>query len=503
MLWITKDLRAPLCAGLNIVLHLLDTLPSFPANLTYQSSSPIVTGFVPETYGQWPWLGLHSLDLAHILPPNSCRKVEDILKEAILRSTGGNAATTVSTGLSASTSTAPLLTGQDADELPWEGFPSTSSPTIHFPTKRKYAPGLLLHAQLARSGSSSSSWELSVHSQIEKLFELVGLIRLQFWFGQQQWVPCKGSPARSKASGHMRDLSTRKQCQMEALKSSLEMRPVVERMMSWTLLMRQTYHKGVCLCLTSLPDISADDDEDSRKCKVHANMLAKVTLTSQHGETNSSMRGQWVYKSGTACVNDYADAEKRRPKNPDTIGAPISYMKECGVFQPLPFTTNPLGLCHFYPMDPSSLSTLLHSWNHPPPRSISNVSWFSWKPSAGHISLLCSKVAPLRHWGYCRNCIRAMCLCVFQSSCLMKAKDWHKPWVSCCPFCTYTVQNDPAYLNHIISTHYHMSLTCGACLDAIAMLGQQLKRHLSECCMGWPLFPRNCHREVHVQWAFT
>ena len=37
-------------------------------------------------------------------------------------------------------------------------------------------------------------------------------------------------------------------------------------------------------------------------------------------------------------VNDYADAGKRRPKNPDTIGPPVSYMKECGVFQPLPST---------------------------------------------------------------------------------------------------------------------------------------------------------------------
>ena len=62
-----------------------------------------------------------------------------------------------------------------------------------------------------------------------------------------------------------------------------------------------------------------------------------------------------------------------------------------------------------------------------------------------------------------------------------KAKGGHKPWVSCCPFCAYTVQNDPAYLNHIIGVHYHVSLTCGACLDAIATLGQQLKRHLSEC----------------------
>ena len=107
---ITEDIGAPLCAGLTIVLRLLDTPPSFPANLTYQSTSPMITGFVPEAYGQQPWLGLHSLDLTHTPPPDSCRKAEDVLKEAILHSTGGNVAAAVSTGPSASISTVPKQT---------------------------------------------------------------------------------------------------------------------------------------------------------------------------------------------------------------------------------------------------------------------------------------------------------------------------------------------------------------------------------------------------------
>ena len=107
---ITEDVRAPLCAGLAIMFHLLDTLPSFPANLTYQSTSPMITGFVPEVYAQWPWLGLHSLDLTHTPPPDSRRKAKDVLKEAILHSTGGNVAAAVSTGPSASISTAPKQT---------------------------------------------------------------------------------------------------------------------------------------------------------------------------------------------------------------------------------------------------------------------------------------------------------------------------------------------------------------------------------------------------------
>ena len=66
---ITEDTGALLCAGLAIVFRLLDTLPSFPANLMYQSTSLMITGFLPEVYAQQPWLGLQSLDLTHTLPP--------------------------------------------------------------------------------------------------------------------------------------------------------------------------------------------------------------------------------------------------------------------------------------------------------------------------------------------------------------------------------------------------------------------------------------------------
>ena len=83
---IVEDTGAPLCACLNILLHLLDTLPSFPPNLSYQSQSPIICGFSPAAYAR-PWLGLHSLNLPHAPSFDSGRKAEDVLKEAILRST--------------------------------------------------------------------------------------------------------------------------------------------------------------------------------------------------------------------------------------------------------------------------------------------------------------------------------------------------------------------------------------------------------------------------------
>ena len=44
---IVEDTGAPVCAFLDILFHLLDTLPSLPPNLTYQSQSPLTCGFSP------------------------------------------------------------------------------------------------------------------------------------------------------------------------------------------------------------------------------------------------------------------------------------------------------------------------------------------------------------------------------------------------------------------------------------------------------------------------
>ena len=190
---ITKDLRAPLCASLAIVFCLLDTFPSFPANLAYQNTSPIITGFVPKAYAQQPWLGLHSLDLTHTLPPDSHRKAEDILKEAILCSTGGKAATTVSTGPSTSTSTAP-------NELPQEGFPSTSSPTVRSPTKCKCTRSPSPHhlwSGSSSSGRGSASDRGSRGSHLSSSGSSGSGSNSGSGSGSHD-----GSPARSEASGY-------------------------------------------------------------------------------------------------------------------------------------------------------------------------------------------------------------------------------------------------------------------------------------------------------------
>ena len=114
---IVEDTGAPLCACLDVLLRLLDTLPSFPPNLSYQSQSPIICRFVPAAYAQ-PWLGLHSLNLPHAISFDSCRKAEDILKEAIICSTRGGPVSKARVILPASTSTAPVQVSKNAKTLP-------------------------------------------------------------------------------------------------------------------------------------------------------------------------------------------------------------------------------------------------------------------------------------------------------------------------------------------------------------------------------------------------
>ena len=89
---------------------------------------------------------------------DSRRKAEDILKEAIICSTGGGVAATVRTDPSASTSTAPTQISRDAETLPWVVLPpvlpllyallpsaNTPSPLLH--SAHSPAPPLLARVQ--------------------------------------------------------------------------------------------------------------------------------------------------------------------------------------------------------------------------------------------------------------------------------------------------------------------------------------------------------------------
>ena len=114
---IVEDTGAPVCAFLDILFRLLDTLPSLPPNLSYQSQSPLTCGFSPAAYAQ-PWLGLHNLDLPHAPSFEGGRKAKDVLKDAIIRSTQGRPVSKVRVIPATSTSTAPVHVLKDAETIP-------------------------------------------------------------------------------------------------------------------------------------------------------------------------------------------------------------------------------------------------------------------------------------------------------------------------------------------------------------------------------------------------
>ena len=114
---IVEDTGAPVCAFLDILFCLLDTLPSLPPNLSYQSQSPLTCGFSPVAYAQ-PWLGLHNLNLPHAPSFDGSRKARDILKDAIICSSQGRPVSKAKVIPAASTSTAPIHTSKDDETIP-------------------------------------------------------------------------------------------------------------------------------------------------------------------------------------------------------------------------------------------------------------------------------------------------------------------------------------------------------------------------------------------------
>ena len=141
---------------------------------------------------------------------------------------------------------------------------------------------------------------------------------------------------------------------------------------------------------------------------------------------------------------------------------------------------NPLGLCHFYPADPTIVPTLTAP---KPPAKVDHI----------YRLLLLAKTHP---WPYIivvftggaitplgllqeLHTRRALArIPIYRPD---ETKDGHKPRISCCLFCVYTVQNDPAYLNHIVGMHYNVNFACGTCLSAVPSSCQQMKRHINEC----------------------
>ena len=238
MFEITGDAGTPLCTSLDIMLCLLDTLPSFLVNLSYQSNSPIICSFVPKAYAQ-PWLGLHSVDLACLPSFKNHKKAKDVLREAIIQSTGGGTVSRVSAGPSTSTSTEPTQIEKDTNAplslLPLQSIlhPNAGMPSPLLRNTRSLTP-LPMRSRHLGMNPKVVIWTHRVHpDQVLGLSVAVGPVRglqsdlrpAQVWYRP-----------------------THDQHRLAALKSFLE-RPVEVMVMKTpcTLLMREMCLKAVCL----------------------------------------------------------------------------------------------------------------------------------------------------------------------------------------------------------------------------------------------------------------
>ena len=135
-------------------------------------------------------------------------------------------------------------------------------------------------------------------------------------------------------------------------------------------------------------------------------------------------------------VNDYADG-KRKPKNPDFFGPPVSYMEERGVFKPLPSTMNPLGLCHFYPADPTIIPTLTAP---KPPAKVDHIRslLILTKTQPHPYIIVVFTGGAITALGLLQELHTRSALAripIYQPD---ETKDGHRPRISCCPvLCVY------------------------------------------------------------------
>ena len=249
---IVKDTGAPLCAFLNILLHLLDTLPSLPPNLSYQSQSPIICGFSPAAYAQ-PWLGLHSLNLPHAPSFDSGRKAEDVLKDAIIRSTRGGPVSKARVIPATSTSTAPIQVSKSAETIPLQGLPPCSLPAVCSPSKRKRTRSP--SPQRSQSGASSSS-ESSASGRGSRGSRSSSSSSSGSSSGSGSGSGSRsGSPARSEASSGAQSVHSAAASVGSIEVLSGDQASEGEHDMCHTPLMRRMCPRGVYLCSTFQPQM--------------------------------------------------------------------------------------------------------------------------------------------------------------------------------------------------------------------------------------------------------
>ena len=309
---IVGDTGAPLCAMLDVIFCLLDTLPSFPPNLSYQSQSPVLCGFAPEAYAQ-PWLGLHSLKLPHPPSLDSRRKAEDVLKDAIICSTRSGAVTSARVAPPASTSMSTIHVPRNVGTLPLQGLPPTPPPAACSPSKHKCTKSpspQRSQSGASSSGESSASGHGSRGSRSSSSSSSGSSSRSGSGSRSQS-----GSPARSEASAGVRPVHS-----VAASVGSVEVLSGDEVSEGENDVSYSTEDADVSQGSIPLLDISATDDDDTRKHK--ALELARKSDTAfatwKEKQISEGVKG---IEEREQMVNNYTDG-RRRPKHPDPLSPP-------------------------------------------------------------------------------------------------------------------------------------------------------------------------------------
>ena len=287
------------------LIHCLRFHQIFPTKVNH----PSFAGLRPKAYAQ-PWLGLHSLNLPHTPSFDSCRKAEDVLKEAIIRSTRGGAVATARADPPTSTSTAPAQVSKDAETLPLHDLPPSSPSVVRSPSKRKRAKSpspQRSQSGASSSGESSASGRGSRGSQLSSS----GSSSRSGSGSESQ----SGSPARSEASAGARSVHS-----VAASVGGVEVLSGDEASGGEHDVSYSTDEADVSQGSIPLLNISATDDEETRKCK--ARELARRSDTDfaawKEKQISEGMKGIEEWDN---MVNDYTDG-KRKPKNPDSPWPP-------------------------------------------------------------------------------------------------------------------------------------------------------------------------------------
>ena len=372
---------------------------------------------------------------------------------------------TVRTDPPVSTSTASTQVSRDAKTLPLHGLPSSSPSVVRSPSKCRCAKS----PSPQRSQSSTSSLGESLASRHgSRGSRLSSSSSLGSSSGSGSGSESQsGSPARSKASADARSVHS-----VAASVGGIETFSGDEANGGKDDVLDSANKADVSQGSMSLLDISATDNDDTRKCK--ARELAHKSDTDfaawkEKLVSEGMSRTAWWTTIWTG---------RESPKILTPLAPLFLTWRNAGCLSPC----NLWRILWGYVTLPCRLECV-HACNsettgHGGPCKESAVPHEHTARPYIIMVFQGGTVTPLGLLQELHMQSAFACIPIYRSE---ETKDGHRPCVSCCPFCTYTIQNDPAYLNHIFCMHYNVNLACGTCLNAVTSSGQQMKKHLKEC----------------------